>query len=186
MMRGVEGAPPNVRKSTSTRDSEESILRNWMSGSRAAAAAVLALGLSSALVTIGYAQTASPTPTATTTATTTATATVTTTSTATATSTATTTATATVTATATPISAPVMSVSGTVPTSGSIGLLVLVGGGTPQSIVSLLATSGCTVDTLGTIVSGSWLMYVNGAPQIVNAQFPLTLADRVGFFVRCR
>ncbi|MFN8638603.1 MAG: hypothetical protein U0360_03905 [Dehalococcoidia bacterium] len=78
------------------------------------------------------------------------------------------------------------SISGSVPTSGSIGLLVLVGGGTPQSVITLLASSGCTVDTLGTIVGGTWFMYVNGAPLIVNARFPLTLGDRTGFFVRCR
>lgn len=67
-----------------------------------------------------------------------------------------------------------------------MGLLVALGSNTASTLVSLLSNSGCTVETLGIIQSGTWYIYVNGAPVAVNATFPASLTDRQGFFVRCR
>ena len=131
-------------------------------------------------VTIAAAQTATPTATATSTATATPTAT------ATATPTATATATPTATATATATPAPGGGgFTGEVPGSGSIALLVTAGEATSASLITALASSGCTVESLGVLQGGTWLMYINGAPAVVNASFPATLPDLTPFFVRC-
>ena len=100
--------------------------------------------------------------------------------TATSTATSTATATATVTATVTP------GFTGTVPADGSIGLLVTQGVTSGPVLANLLPAAGCEVESLGIIQSGTWYIYVNGAPAIVNAAFPTALADRTAFFVRCR
>ena len=143
-----------------------------------------AVGLSAVALLVGVtmatAQTATPTATASPTGTATPTAT------ATATTTATATATATPTATATATPAPGDGgFTGDVPGSGSIALLVTAGEATSASLIDALADSGCTAESLGVLEGGTWLMYINGAPAVVNASFPATLPDTTPFFVRC-
>ena len=133
-------------------------------------------------VTIATAQTATPTATATPTPTATATTTATATATATTTPTATATATATPTASATPAAG---GFTGTAPGPGSIGLLVTSGEATAASLTAALAADDCTVQTLAVLENGKWLIYISGAPAVVNAQFPATLDDDTPFFIRC-
>jgi hypothetical protein len=77
------------------------------------------------------------------------------------------------------------SFSGTVPADGSIGLLVTTGTNNAASLISALGTGGCNVESLAVLMSGQWLIYINGAPAVVNAAFPASLADTTPFFVRC-
>jgi hypothetical protein len=74
---------------------------------------------------------------------------------------------------------------GTAPARGSIGLLVTNQPSTAAGLVSALAAAGCTVESLAVLESGIWKIYINGAPAVVNAQFPGTVATTVAFFVRC-
>jgi hypothetical protein len=74
---------------------------------------------------------------------------------------------------------------GTAPARGSIGLLVTNQPSTAAGLVSALAAAGCTVESLAVLESGIWKIYINGAPAVVNAQFPGTVAATVAFFVRC-
>jgi hypothetical protein len=74
---------------------------------------------------------------------------------------------------------------GTAPGAGSIGLLVTSGEATSASLTAALATAGCTVRTLAVLTGGTWDIFINGAPAVVNAGFPATLAATTPFFVRC-
>jgi hypothetical protein len=74
---------------------------------------------------------------------------------------------------------------GTAPGDDSIGLLVTSGEATSASLTAALGTAGCTVQTLAVLQGGEWLIFINGAPAVVNAQFPATLAATTPFFVRC-
>ncbi len=75
---------------------------------------------------------------------------------------------------------------GPAPARGSTGLLVVRGGATASSLSNTLSTAGCTVESLAVLRNGTWLLYVVGAPAVVNAAFPASLADVTPFFVRCR
>lgn len=75
---------------------------------------------------------------------------------------------------------------GTAPARGSIALLVARGGGTASTLTSALGAAGCTVESLAVLRNGTWLIYVAGAPAVVNASFPASVADLTPFFVRCR
>jgi hypothetical protein len=74
---------------------------------------------------------------------------------------------------------------GTAPGAGSIGLLVTSGESTSASLTAALATAGCTVRTLAVLTGGTWDIFINGAPAVVNAGFPASLAATTPFFVRC-
>lgn len=74
---------------------------------------------------------------------------------------------------------------GNVPARGSIGLLVVRGTQTSATLVSAFAASGCPVESLAILVAGRWLIFINGAPVVVNAAFPAQLVDLTPFFVRC-
>ena len=74
---------------------------------------------------------------------------------------------------------------GVPPGPGSMALLVTSGEATAASLIDALGTAGCTVESLGVLTDGVWLMYINGAPAVVNAAFPATLPDLTPFFVRC-
>jgi hypothetical protein len=74
---------------------------------------------------------------------------------------------------------------GTAPGAGSIGLLVTSGEATSASLTAALATAGCTVRTLAVLTGGTWDIFINGAPAVVNAGFPASLAATTPFFVRC-
>lgn len=75
--------------------------------------------------------------------------------------------------------------SGALPPSGAAGLLVTGEVVTPVSLKASLATGGCRVQAFAVLRSGSWLVYIEGAPSAVNASFPTTLAATSPFFVRC-
>lgn len=129
------------------------------------------------------AQTPTPTPTATSTATATPTATATGTATATPTATATATATPTATATATPEPGGDV-IQGDVPGSG-VALLTLGAQASATEIVDELDGMGCEAETIAITESGEWVVYVPGAPEFVNEDFPASLASGAPFVVRC-
>jgi hypothetical protein len=75
---------------------------------------------------------------------------------------------------------------GTAPQPGEFGLLV-----TSQAISGLalaegVASSGCSVESIAITRDGAWLVYIPGAPAIVNAAFPQSLPQFTPFFVRCQ
>lgn len=73
---------------------------------------------------------------------------------------------------------------GTDPAPGSIGLLVTRGPTSAEALVADFASRGLTVVSIAILVAGSWRMYINGAPEVVNSAFPPQLADTIAFFVR--
>jgi hypothetical protein len=75
--------------------------------------------------------------------------------------------------------------SGNVPARGSIGLLVVRGTQTSATLVVAFQAAGCPVESLAILVAGRWLIFINGAPVVVNAAFPAQLVDLTPFFVRC-
>ena len=90
-------------------------------------------------------------------------------------------------ATPTPTTTPPGSsaVVGAAPGAGSFGLLVAGMATTPAALAAELASKGCAVSTLAIVRSGSWLIYVNGAPPVINAPFPSNVDATTPFFVRC-
>lgn len=75
--------------------------------------------------------------------------------------------------------------SGALPPSGAAGLLVTGEVVTPTSLKTSLDAKGCQVQAFAVLRSGSWLVYIEGAPAVVNAGFPTTLGATSPFFVRC-
>ncbi|MFN8639681.1 MAG: glycosyl hydrolase [Dehalococcoidia bacterium] len=55
----------------------------------------------------------------------------------------------------------------------------------PRTITDL-GSGGCSVETLGLLQEGRWLLYVQGAPAAVNAAFPSTFVAGTPYLVRCR
>jgi hypothetical protein len=74
---------------------------------------------------------------------------------------------------------------GAVPAAGSIGLLVTGSAVTAADLVTALGADGCTVESISVLPAGAWLIFINGAPSVVNAAFPVSLAAVTPFFVRC-
>ena len=74
---------------------------------------------------------------------------------------------------------------GAAPAANSIGLLVTSGASTAPELVSALADAGCVVESLAVLTGGVWSVYISGAPDVVNAAFPASLAASTPFFVRC-
>lgn len=74
---------------------------------------------------------------------------------------------------------------GTAQAAGSTGLLVTSGESMAAELISVFADAGCPVESLSILVTGAWSVYIAGAPDIVNAAFPATLAATTPFFVRC-
>jgi hypothetical protein len=74
---------------------------------------------------------------------------------------------------------------GTAPAAGSIGLLVTSDASDAAGLVAALGTAGCTVESLAVLEAGTWKVYINGAPAVVNAAFPASLAATTPFFTRC-
>ncbi len=79
---------------------------------------------------------------------------------------------------------PVAAVLGTPPRGGAIGILVTRTRSTAQGLISALAATGAYVESLGVVVDGTWRIYLNGAPAVVNSAFPLELDPLTAFFVR--
>ena len=74
---------------------------------------------------------------------------------------------------------------GTAPVSGQIGLLVASGASTPASLVTSLKAAGCPVGSLAVLGTGTWSVYIEGAPANVNVGFPASVEAGAPFFVRC-
>ena len=74
---------------------------------------------------------------------------------------------------------------GAVPAADSIGLLVTGSAATAADLVTALGTAGCTVESISVLPAGAWLIFINGAPSVVNAAFPVSLDAVTPFFVRC-
>ncbi len=86
---------------------------------------------------------------------------------------------------AVPMAAGVAGFTGAAPAANSIGLLVTSGASTAPELVSALADAGCVVESLAILTGGVWSVYISGAPDVVNAAFPASLAASTPFFVRC-
>jgi hypothetical protein len=74
---------------------------------------------------------------------------------------------------------------GTAPAKGSIGLLVTSGASNAAGLVTALGAAGCTAESLAILEAGTWKIYINGAPAVVNTAFPASIAATTAFFVRC-
>ena len=74
---------------------------------------------------------------------------------------------------------------GTAPAAGSIGLLVTSEASDAAGLIAALGTAGCTVESLAVLEAGTWKVYINGAPAVVNAAFPASRAATTPFFTRC-
>ena len=74
---------------------------------------------------------------------------------------------------------------GTAPAAGSIGLLVTSDASDAAGLIAALGAAGCTVESLAVLEAGVWKVNINGAPAVVNANFPASLAATTPFFTRC-
>jgi hypothetical protein len=74
---------------------------------------------------------------------------------------------------------------GKVPESGQMALLVTEGITNGAQLASALKASGCRVESVAVILDGRWKVYIEGAPAVVNAQFPASLSLNTAFAVRC-
>ena len=75
--------------------------------------------------------------------------------------------------------------SGILPEPGNIGLLVTSAEQPTTDLVLALVDAGCLAATLAMLDGGEWQIYVPGAPDTVNAEFPQTLPEGLPFFLRC-
>ena len=74
---------------------------------------------------------------------------------------------------------------GEVPPGAGIALLVTSETSDPQGLVDALSEAFCPTVTIVLLMDGQWSIYVAGAPAVVNAAFPETLAAGTPFIVRC-
>ena len=74
---------------------------------------------------------------------------------------------------------------GAVPAPGSIGLLVEGQTEPTVALVQTLTAQNCSPVSLAITQSGQWIVYIPGAPAVVNAAFPPTMTAGTPFFVRC-
>lgn len=75
--------------------------------------------------------------------------------------------------------------SGVPPRAGGVGLLVTTETSNPAGLTATLRDAGCATVTVASIGDGLWSSYVAGAPDFVNAPFPVVLAADTPFAVRC-
>jgi hypothetical protein len=75
---------------------------------------------------------------------------------------------------------------GTPPGPGAVGLLVTAREMTAAQLVAALTQAGGPVEALGVLVNGQWRLYLNGAPVVVNENFPTVLPPLTVFFVRMK
>ncbi|MEZ4502732.1 MAG: hypothetical protein R3C39_08920 [Dehalococcoidia bacterium] len=54
----------------------------------------------------------------------------------------------------------------------------------PSELVQAFEAAGRTVETIGVLEQGTWRLFVQGAPDFVNANFPAVLPATTPFFVR--
>ncbi len=74
---------------------------------------------------------------------------------------------------------------GTAPAKGSIGLLVTNQASSASGLASALSAAGCTAESMAVLETGTWKIFIVGAPAVVNSAFPGTVAATTAFFVRC-
>ncbi len=74
---------------------------------------------------------------------------------------------------------------GTAPPAGGIGLLVASQQSAVPELIDALRGAGCEALVFARLDAGTWLIYIVGAPALVNAAFPATLAANTPFFIRC-
>lgn len=74
---------------------------------------------------------------------------------------------------------------GALPAAGAFGLLVTARAVTPDDLAASIEVGGCSVTSLAVVVQGAWVIFAPGAPAVVNAKFPPSLATMAPFLVRC-
>ncbi len=85
-----------------------------------------------------------------------------------------------------PISAPIGGgFSGVPPRDGGTALLITTEMSSATGLAATLRDAGCQTQTLSAIEGGLWSSFVAGAPDFVNAPFPVLLAANTPFSVRC-
>ncbi|MCC6238381.1 MAG: hypothetical protein IT299_12545 [Dehalococcoidia bacterium] len=80
---------------------------------------------------------------------------------------------------------PAGGVVGPIPPAGGAGLLVSGEASSAPGLVTHLRARGCVVASLAVLRGGTWSVYVNGAPAIVNSAFPSLLDASTPFYLRC-
>lgn len=85
----------------------------------------------------------------------------------------------------TSVTSPVVPFTGQIPPRGATALFVTGASTNAVSLTAALTTAGCGVEALGVLVTGTWRMYISGAPAAVSSAFPPSLAPLTPFFARC-
>lgn len=75
--------------------------------------------------------------------------------------------------------------SGEAPGPGGAALLVTTREATPQALRIALEGAGCRLQALAILRESRWLVYIEGAPAMVNAAFPASLPETSAFFAHC-
>jgi hypothetical protein len=75
--------------------------------------------------------------------------------------------------------------SGVPPRAGGTGLLITTEDSSAGGLANTLRDAGCETLTLSATDAGLWSSYVAGAPDFVNAPFPVLLRADTPFSVRC-
>jgi hypothetical protein len=75
--------------------------------------------------------------------------------------------------------------SGGTPGPDGAALLVTTREATPDALRTALSGAGCRLQALAVLREGRWLVYIEGAPALVNAGFPASLPQTSAFFARC-
>ena len=75
--------------------------------------------------------------------------------------------------------------SGVPPRTGGTGLLITTEDSSAGGLANTLRDAGCETFTLSATDGGLWTSYVAGAPDFVNAPFPVVLRADTPFSVRC-
>ncbi|MGE0134409.1 MAG: hypothetical protein AB7L91_03590 [Dehalococcoidia bacterium] len=74
---------------------------------------------------------------------------------------------------------------GTLPPPGGAALLVTSMSVAATDLASAVVDDGCTLRLMAVTGAGQWLIYIPGAPAVVNASFPGSLAGGAPFVVLC-
>jgi hypothetical protein len=74
---------------------------------------------------------------------------------------------------------------GELPPQGGAALLVTSMDVTATDLAGSLGAAGCTPRLIAITEAGAWLLYVPGAPDLVNADFPSPLVSGTPFAVMC-
>ena len=74
---------------------------------------------------------------------------------------------------------------GNVPSMGGPALLITSTDVVPADLAGALGAAGCHTRLIAVTQNGQWLLYIPGAPDIVNASFPSTLGNDTPFAAMC-